>query len=510
MIIQLLTGKILIEEFRNKIGIGDLSYGAAYTPYLLANLNKKVTYRNLKGKITKLTTTVNLKTLTSDLLIQNAITNVEAAISDVDAYKVICDNLIAAMDGGSTNPVFTELSGSGITIFEGGYLTLLSKFKLEVANNGTIADIRNAYLDLFRYIYLMVKTLVDGPAHNAGSVFSSITGVPFLVDSIQDSITNDLQNAVGQLNGYNITANGQIGGTATSVNKIYNKISLWTWDSTAWGTTFTKVTDLSTIYPIASPANDQDRTANMVSAEPSVTAIFKLVNDVVSSIKQSALDYEKRYDESLVELYPLYRNILAGAKNALIELPPSGAIAGVYARVDRERGVFKAPANVSLIAVRGLSQEISSEEQEELNVDVNAGKSINAIRSFIGKGILVWGARTLAGNDNEWRYISVRRYFNLVEESIKKATARFVFEPNDANTWIKVRAMIENFLTIQWREGALAGAKPEDAFFVRIGLGETMTADDVLNGNMIVEIGMAVVRPAEFIILRFTHKLQES
>ena len=143
-------------------------------------------------------------------------------------------------------------------------------------------------------------------------------------------------------------------------------------------------------------------------------------------------------------------------------------------------------------------------------MDATAGKSINAIRAFVGKGTLVWGARTLAGNDNEWRYVSVRRFFNMVEESIKKSTYWAVFEPNDANTWVKVRGMIENFLTQKWREGALAGATTKDAFFVRCGLGVTMNAQDILEGRMNVEIGMAVVRPAEFIILKFSHKLQTS
>ena len=139
-----------------------------------------------------------------------------------------------------------------------------------------------------------------------------------------------------------------------------------------------------------------------------------------------------------------------------------------------------------------------------------AGKSINAIRTFTGKGTLVWGARTLAGNDNEWRYVNVRRFFNMVEESCKKATEPFVFEPNDANTWVRVQGMLENFLTNQWRDGALQGAAPQDAFFVNVGLGLTMTPQDILDGYLIVDIGMAVVRPAEFIVLRFSHKLAES
>jgi hypothetical protein len=181
----------------------------------------------------------------------------------------------------------------------------------------------------------------------------------------------------------------------------------------------------------------------------------------------------------------------------------------MYSVVDGSRGVWKAPANVSITGVNDLTFTIDDLTQNDLNVDSN-GKAINAIRAFTGRGILVWGARTLDALSNEWRYVSVRRFFIMVEESCKKSTAPFVFEPNDANTWVKVRAMIENYLTVLWRQGALAGAKPEQAFFVKVGLGQTMTATDILEGRLIVEIGMAAVRPAEFIILRFMHKLQVS
>jgi len=204
-----------------------------------------------------------------------------------------------------------------------------------------------------------------------------------------------------------------------------------------------------------------------------------------------------------------YYDIRKMIEDVKLILPPSGAVAGAYALVDSNRGVWKSPANVSLNRVSAPTVSMETSEQDGLNVS-DTGKSINAIRKFSGKGVLIWGARTLDGNSNEWRYISVRRFFNMVEESVKKASSRFVFEPNDANTWVKVKAMIENFLTLQWRAGALMGAKAEDAFFVKVGLGETMTQDDVLNGRMIVEIGMAAVRPAEFIILRFSHKMIES
>jgi phage tail sheath protein FI len=205
----------------------------------------------------------------------------------------------------------------------------------------------------------------------------------------------------------------------------------------------------------------------------------------------------------------IYANVRNELARFSVMLPPAAAVAGVYATVDRTRGVWKSPANESLASVRDFAVRIDQDLNDSMNVDTT-GKSINVLRFFAGKGPLVWGARTLAGNDNEWRYVSVRRFFNMVEESTRKASEPFVFEPNDANTWVKVKAMIENFLVVQWREGALAGAKPEDAFYVRVGLGTTMTAQDILEGRMHVEIGMAVVRPAEFIVLRFSHKMQES
>jgi uncharacterized protein len=203
-----------------------------------------------------------------------------------------------------------------------------------------------------------------------------------------------------------------------------------------------------------------------------------------------------------------YFQAKSALSNIQMLLPTSCAMAGIYAQVDNTRGVWKAPANININNAIRPQYLITNDEQKDLNVDTVAGKSVNVIRSFIGRGpAIVWGARTLAGNDNEWRYVSVRRFFNMVEESTKNATERFVFEPNDRNTWIRVKSMIENYLTQQWKAGALMGTTTREAFFVKVGLGETMTELDVWEGRMIVEIGMAVVRPAEFIILRFMHKM---
>lgn len=206
----------------------------------------------------------------------------------------------------------------------------------------------------------------------------------------------------------------------------------------------------------------------------------------------------------------LYNFVRAALRERYVVLPPSGLVAGVYAAKDNASGVWASPANVGLAGVIEPMVKLDDKDQESLNVDPDSGKSINAIRSFAARGTLVWGARTLDGNSNEWRYISVRRFFNMVEESARQSTLWAVFQSNDANTWVKVRGMLENYLTQKWREGALAGATTKDAFFVKCGLGTTMSPVDILEGRMNVEIGMAVVRPAEFIILKFSHKLQTS
>lgn len=245
---------------------------------------------------------------------------------------------------------------------------------------------------------------------------------------------------------------------------------------------------------------------NYLYKESEVTVEITLSDGTPEQLTMEEINPEDTPTTQHGDKYPLVKRAV---EDLPVILPAAPLIVGMYAEVDRTRGVFKAPANVSLRSVIKPTLKITNEEQSDLNVHTT-GKSINAIRAFTGKGILIWGARTLAGNSNEWRYVPVRRFFNMAEESIMKGTEPFVFEPNDANTWTKVRAMIENFLFLQWRAGALQGAKPEHAFYVKVGLNETMTALDILEGRMIVEIGMAVVRPAEFIILKFSHKMAES
>jgi phage tail sheath protein FI len=219
---------------------------------------------------------------------------------------------------------------------------------------------------------------------------------------------------------------------------------------------------------------------------------------------------KKNYHQSLMAASPTYGSLLEEIRAKINELPPSGAMAGIYTLVDNSRGVWKAPANVSLNMVDAPSVNISNAEQESINVDVIAGKSINVIRPFPGIGTLVWGARTLDGNSEDWRYINVRRTMIMIEQSLKLATRTYVFEPNVANTWVTVKSMIVNFLTNLWKQGALAGAVPEQAFDVQIGLGSTMTPTDILDGIMNITVKVAISHPAEFIVITFQQQQQLS
>jgi len=211
----------------------------------------------------------------------------------------------------------------------------------------------------------------------------------------------------------------------------------------------------------------------------------------------------------LFQLSPLYREVVKEMRQTINLMPVSAAMAGIYTMVDNTRGVWKAPANVGVASAVSPSVNISHEAQEDLNVPLS-GKSINAIRTFTGEGIKVWGARTLDGNSLDWRYINVRRTMIMLEESIKNAARAYVFDPNVANTWVNVKSMVSNFLNGIWKRGGLAGSVPDDAYSVHVGLGETMTPEDILEGIMRVTVLVAIVRPAEFIEITFQQQMQKS
>ncbi len=194
--------------------------------------------------------------------------------------------------------------------------------------------------------------------------------------------------------------------------------------------------------------------------------------------------------------YPwIYVKHAGAAQTCLV--PPGGHVAGIYARVDNEIGVHRAPANQEVRGAVGLEIKVNQRQQELLNP-----QGINAIRSFSGRGILVWGARTLS-EDAEYKYVNVRRLMIFLEHSIKLGTGWVVFEPNNETTWAKVRIQIENFLMDCWKKGMFMGAKPQEAYFVKCDR-STMTQSDLDEGRLNVLVGVAAIKPAEFLILHLT------
>ncbi|WP_417355126.1 phage tail sheath family protein [Flavobacterium sp.] len=254
--------------------------------------------------------------------------------------------------------------------------------------------------------------------------------------------------------------------------------------------------DIKQLAVILTEADDNNDTLNQL-----LEAIQNPIKNplTVSQYNNALLNASKTYSQ-------IIKHILANVNM----LPPSGGMAGVITVTDNTVGVWNAPANTSIVGASSLPIKINDTQQANLNVDAVSGKSVNAIRFFNGQGILIWGARTLDGNSNDWRYISVRRTVSYIQQSCKLAMKAYVFEPNTVNTWSAVKSSISSFLTSLWKEGGLQGAKASDAFSVECGLGTTMTPDNILNGFMNVTIKVAVTHPAEFIVITLQQQMAVS
>ena len=481
------TGNTLaadVDAFRNNVGMNNLKYGAAYHPWIKTVYDKTFEFRNINSHLKKGPAT-SFKALVKDTDVDENGKKIKVRLADVE--NLIADNdTIAA---GIAAFITAQASGDTIGAIAGSkyvaYINTPTEVKLKA---------------LFNFIWDLMLNIDGLLISNVNASTNVITNADFLA-SAKSFVNNNVKATMQDLI--------DLDNEALLVTKeLFDSANTYSGYSAKFKSDQLKAMAISGVAPnfISGPA-DADKISQCANK---LKEIATVAANAITSLTQMGMAYEKTQAESVVKYIPFYQGILNSLNSKSTIVPPSGAIAGIIAAVDSTRGVWKAPANVSISSVNSVSEFIDDSIQENLNIDPNAGKSINAIRPFTGKGIMVWGARTLAGNDSEWRYVPVRRFFNFVEESCKKSTSWAVFEPNDANTWAKVRGQIDNFLNNLWRRGALAGAKPEHAYYVNAGLGYTMTQQDILDGKLIIEIGLAAVRPAEFIILRFSHKLQQS
>ena len=437
----------VVLDFRNGIGINFLKYGAAYYPWIQSTLSSDFGFEDIK-LVGADGAEVNISDIVSD---PSVINDVKSALVDLGSVNTFVSNPLESEK--SLSESFHKVDESII-----GSLEELSHYA------SIIKELAQKIID-FKSTGLK-NSLIENEMKLKTNSSSALANICRTLGGLDTSLGLGVVDIDSDFSAYELTA--------------------------------------ADLYSGMDDASKQKRGSNALKS------LFDEIVDVLLVMKSDTIAIKENLDKAVYDTNALYKSIVNEVQKMAALLPPSGSIAGVYAQVDSDRGVWKAPANVSLSSTAGPWLKIDNKQQEDLNVDVTAGKSINAIRPFTGKGTLVWGARTLAGNDNEWRYVSVRRFFNMVEKSVQLSTNWAVFEPNDATTWIRVKAMIENYLTNLWQAGALAGASPDAAFFVNIGLGTTMSAVDILEGRMNIEIGMAAVRPAEFIILKFSHKLQES
>ena len=225
-----------------------------------------------------------------------------------------------------------------------------------------------------------------------------------------------------------------------------------------------------------------------------------------TTVEGDGLNAVDALNQNLTAALPLMSDI----DNIIIEKnevsPASGAMAGIYTANDSTKGVWNAPVNVSLSSVDGLTYKVDNQSQDNLNNPVN-GIVIDAIRDFPDRGQVVWGARTCDGNSPDYRYVQVRRTLIYIEQSVKAGLNGLVFAPNDSKTWVAVVSMVSNFLQNLWNQGGLMGATASEAFTVKCGLGSTMTGQDILNGYMIVNVTLQMIRPAEFIELSFNQQM---
>lgn len=283
-------------------------------------------------------------------------------------------------------------------------------------------------------------------------------------------------------------------GTGTLVLSDYERTDTNTPGNRKGLTGFAEIDDISIVYaPNAQPV--AGLVGALITHCETLKDRFAIIDAAQGSASVPALDPRSSNDTQYAAFYYPWIKVIDPEAGLQRLIPPGGHIAGIYARSDTERGVHKAPANETPRGVVELEFQITKGEQDILNP-----RGVNVIRVFPGRGIRVWGARTLSTN-TLWKYVNVRRLFLFLEESIDEGTQWVVFEPNDPKLWVRVRATVTEFLTRVWRDGALFGNTPEEAFFVKCDE-TTMTQDDINNGRLIILIGVAPVRPAEFVIFR--------
>ncbi len=535
-----------VDNFRNQVSSDSFNYGAAYYPWLNTTILQasEINYTNLNNEGIKTLLSI-CEAATSDLLpskkagISNylnllnsnppttAIRNAQDQIDKNSNSKVLVlgDLLTVRINAEyKLNDALSDTTpAKGTNEREAAKALALAKSNYDAFlkdTNNIPADVKESMTKITDAISgtdgldsNLVAAKVDPEARKTELVKIYDTGSSAFKDPIKkelDTATTNLGDFITALKDAKITREGYYSFMSTDPKTFAETANYELADAK-------DALERSKIALAAAKDMPVDTTANQNKQK----AALGLANTNIAT-NQTALEVAKDKiriakgspDPSVINnalsiAIPEYKLVIENILKKKNLLPPAAAMAGIYTLVDSQRGVWKAPANVSVSSVVSPEVLIDYAQQEDLNAPLQ-GKAICAIRPFIGLGTMVWGARTLDANSLDWRYMNVRRTMIMLEQSIKFAAKAYVFEPNVKNTWVSIESMIENFLTNLWKLGALAGAAPTDAFSVTVGLGATMTANDILEGRMNIDVRVAISHPAEFIVITFQQQQQKS
>lgn len=464
------------QNFRSKIGNANLEFGAAYAPWLKTSLPANVHFRNIM--LTKLDGSAVLpENLTKDPSLKTLISHIRYAI---DASNKIRDNILKV-----ENDTFYSVQ----EYFEYMFKDYENKIREKTSDEDLInmlSDIYDLIINLSKRFFDFGNSINDIAEWKLKSIFKDIIR--------KNRLESEMQKLLYHSNEFYSRPIISEFEFNEKIKPYYSLLLINKGDSGKIHSAYLNAGNIKARAELALKA---------------AIDVFHKFNNTVNELLAYSESYETIFENNLREKYNIYESVIQKINNTLSVMPPGGAIAGVYAASDKTRGVHKSPANIVLNSVQGLTEDLNIDSLYNLTIDVNEGKYINTIKKFQGKGILVWGARTLAGSHDEWKYISIRRLCSIIEKSVVNSTAWVILEENDSKLWANLRKMIANYLTQKWQQGVLVANKPSEAFFVKTGLGFTMTQQDIQDGRLIMDLGIAITRPAEFIILRFSWKMQE-
>lgn len=504
-----------VEVFRSDIGINQLDFGAAYYPWLNTSIFsvRDFTFENITPEARQKLIKLLKMSVPGDKALAAEIERTSAPVLSGDFTLSLTKGLTAPITKADINAEDDDSTDDKLTYTVvgdpakmGGKVVktespdkAITSFTLEELETGAVSFVHDGTTREGKFAVIVTDD--NGIATDASEIKVEVVGGLLTISAVKEQTPVEIDVAADN---EGADPDSIVLRDATSDDGKTKQIDgVGVWQAESGKVTFTPNADFVGAEAKVSYTMTKDDTA-LPFADLRV-----LVEDSPLAVVKTDTPSPATIDKTLRAVVPLYTDIMNAITTRMNAMPPSSAMAGLYTMVDGTRGVWKAPANVSVGSVTSPMININHEEQENLNVSTT-GKSINAIRPFVGEGTLVWGARTLDGNSLDWRYINVRRTMIMIEESIRLASKAYVFEPNTANTWVTMKSMIENFLTSIWKQGGLAGAVPSDAFSVHVGLGQTMTPVDILEGILRITVLVAVVRPAEFIEITFQQQMQKS